>query len=251
MAKAAKAVVAAEPTRARITTRDAVTAFNAQAKLWHRSSICMVSSAAVAIIVGTFAEPKVLADEMVQMLRERVAETGIKEAQIYKYLGLSRALVQHIAADFTVGGPVVDVLQAKTPEDAMNVIVAFLEKKKVRSLDALGVLVGKYQRSDRDDDEGSDGSGGENGNVTQLPIQPSRSAAAAIVQRIVSEPAVLQAIDEDALMASYVKAGNTSPLKLIAEAIAYINSVRECNTLIAKLEKKRDALRSSKTPRAA
>lgn len=135
----------AQPLVATIKESDALAHFTARAHTWHRESIAVVSSAAVCLIVGLHASIEY--DVTIEKLKAAVAERGIKEAQIFKYVGLARALVNHISGKFKVGGPMIDVLKADNAEAAMDVLRTYLSKQKVDSLDDLGVLVGKYQRT--------------------------------------------------------------------------------------------------------
>lgn len=242
---------APKPVRASMTQAEALRGFTTQAHSWHRQSIMLVASGSVCLIVGCYTEPRVDYDDMLERLREKVAETGIAQAQIYKYTGLCKALVQHIAQEYPVGGPIAEVLLCKRSDDAMSAIVKYLEKCKVKSLDSLGVMLGKYQRSEPEAGTAPALVPGQNSNgahekESNVIVMPSRSTAQAIAQRITAEPEVLRELSEETLVASYVKAGNPAA-GLIEESIEFLRTARECTRLIGRLEKKRDAIMGERT----
>lgn len=228
-----------ETLKAIIKMRDADRAFVEEAGQWHRASIRMVTAGAMAIIVALYQENTRDMDTTLDVLRDKVADTGVKEAQIYRYVGLSKALVQHLATQFAIGGPVVEVLRARKPEDAILALLRYLETKRVRSLDALGVMVGKYARSERT------AVGPEE--VTTLheddapSISPSRSTPEAVAARIVSEPQVLNSLPTESLVSSFLKAGN-SAVDLAEEAIDFVRTVKELDRIEKAVNAKRKAL---------
>lgn len=236
-----------ETLKAIIKVKDAERAFVEEASQWHRASIRMVAAGTMAIIVALYQENTRDMDATLDVLRDKVADTGVKEAQIYRYVGLSKALVQHIATQFAVGGPVVEVLRARKPEDAIVAVLHYLETKRVRSLDALGVMVGKYARSDRT------AVGPEE--VTALPetdapsISPSRSTPEAVAARIVSEPEVLNSLPTESLVSSFLKAGN-SAVDLAEEAIDFIRTMRELDRVEKAITVKRKSLAKEKAKAA-
>lgn len=243
-----------KPLKARMTTESALNAFHTHAKVWHKASLCVLSSAAVCLIVGTYSEPRTEHDTMTEKLRAKVSEVGVKEAQIYRYLGLAKALVQHIAGEHLIGGPIPDVVNSRKADEAMEIILKYLTSKGVRSLDALGVMVGKYGRAEpKDEDENEDTETVQSGPhlVPDMPpAVPTRAAAPAIAARIMAEPAVLNNLEAHEIVTSYVKAGNTAAA-LIESAIDYIKTVREVNKLLNKLTKKKEALEAHKERQAA
>lgn len=241
-----------KPLKAKMTTESALNAFHTHAKVWHKASLCVLSSAAVCLIVGTYSEPRTEHDTMTEKLRAKVSEVGVKEAQIYRYLGLAKALVQHIAGEHLIGGPIPEVVGCRKPDEAMEIVLKYLTSKGVRSLDALGVMVGKYGRAEpRDEDENDTPVVAGPHLVTEMPpAQPTRATAPAIAARIISEPAVLNNLEASEIVTSYVKAGNTAA-SLIESAVDYLKTVREVNRLIGKLTKKREALEAQKERQAA
>lgn len=243
-----------KPLKARMTTESALSAFHLQAKVWHKASLCVLSSAAVCLIVGTYAEPRIEHDTMTEKLRAKVAEVGVKEAQIYRYLGLAKALVQHMATEHLVGGPIPEVVSCRKAEDAMEIIMAYLATKKIRSLDALGVMVGKYGRSevakDLETSEDTEVEAGPHLVPDMPPVLPTRAASPAVAARIISEPEVLNNLDAREIVTSYIRAGNTAA-SLIEAAIDYLRTRREIDRMIGRLEKKKAALETEKEKAAA
>lgn len=232
-----------ETLKAIITVREAERAFVEEAGQWHRASLRMVAMGGVAIIVALYQKDKRDMDATLQVLRDKVADTGVKEAQIYRYVGLAKALVQHLATEFALGGPVVEVLRARKPEDAALAILRYMETKRVRSLDALGVMVGKYARSERTPVAPEE--------VPTAPADepataaPSRSTPEAVVARIIEEPEVLNRLPVENLVSSFLKAGN-SACELVEEAIDFVRSTRELDRIERAVKAKRNSLTREK-----
>lgn len=245
MARKRKGVTAPANTPAVIASmrpNEAVAGFKKQATNWHRASMSMVASGAVCLIVGAYSPNgnRVEYDAMILRLKQEVAETGIKQAQIYKYIGLSRGLVSNILSRGGVEGEVTQaVLKAKTHDEGMEAILAFLAKEKVKSLDGLGVLVGRYKRSEGPPEEEHETP--EGGEATAATA--TRATPEAIGERIKSDPEVLNAVSAVDLVQSYMSAGH-KPSELIEALIPHIDSARECGKLITKLNHKLELLRS-------
>lgn len=142
----------------------AITNFQTASANWHQGSLQLVAAATVVFVVAYVEErssAKVVAD-----LQAAVRERGLKTAQVYRYLGLARALVTELTRNdhgrTTRDGRVLaEVEDAKTPEEATDALLAYFEKRKLTSLDKLGTMLGVYKRapkaSEREDaDESAD-----------------------------------------------------------------------------------------------
>jgi hypothetical protein len=222
----------------------AISGFKAQAQLWHRQSLAVVASGAVCMIVGAHAPNgnRIEYDGTVAKLKVAVAETGIRQAQIYKYVGLSRAFVSHLFKSFQVtDGPVQGVLQAADHDEAMKVLLDYMAKEKLKSLDDLGVFVGKYRRTENG--APAEGAGDGDGEGQDGAPTPTRASPEAIAARVVSDPQVLNAVSAPDLVQSYLTAGH-KPSELIEALIPHIDTVRECSKLITKLTNKLARLRN-------
>lgn len=146
---ARKAKAAAPREVAILKQRDVIAAFKTQALGWHRQSLTLSCSAAVCLIIGAHSNGDRV-EHSVMMEKLRVATingTALGESQVNKYIGLARSLVNHLMLRFKVGGPVHNVIRAKTPEAAVQVVAGYLTKQKVNTLEALSVMFGKYQRT--------------------------------------------------------------------------------------------------------
>lgn len=216
----------------------AIEGFKDQAKAWHRSSIAVVASAAVCMIVGAYSPTaKVAYDNTEALLKKEVAEIGIKQAQIYKYIGLARALVSFMVLKHKIGGPLLDVLRARDHDTAMDALVDYLTKARVRSLDSLGVMVGKYKRTVPLPEEEAPKTQAEQTEEVPKAVTPTRATAQAIAARLIEEPNVLNALPAKDFVTSFIQAGHR-PSELIEALIPHIDTVKECSTLIDKLDKK-------------
>ncbi len=156
-----KAAISAEPGAppvAAIQLADAVAGFKDRATAWHKSTIAVVASASVCLIVANFAKDgrsRHDYDDTVERLHAAVAEKGLREAQVYRYIGIARALITHLSAKSE--GTIFDVLACDDEREAVDVILGYFAGEKVKSLDDAGVLVGKYQRSSGARTSGSSG----------------------------------------------------------------------------------------------
>jgi len=129
-----------------ITTDEAMTQFKSNATGYLRQTITLACSAAVVLIVGTNTDTPQTQEELVTRIKADVAETGLSESQIAKYIGLARAFVTHLHNKFKVAGPQQGVLQAFTPDEAVNVLVAYLAQQHVTNLEGLTIMFDKYKR---------------------------------------------------------------------------------------------------------
>jgi hypothetical protein len=137
------------PTVAHISQSDALRAFATSCVAWNGAGVRLVAAGAVALIVGAYSpRNRVEYSATMEKLRKVVDERGVKQAQAYKYLGLSRELCMHLAAKYPIGGPVADVLAATDATQASEVLVSWLANQGIKSLDGIGLLVGRYQRSE-------------------------------------------------------------------------------------------------------
>jgi hypothetical protein len=134
---------------AKLAHGDAVMAFAGQVAGWHRQSIVLACSAATAILVGLYAKDgKVDVPTTVERLKHSInGRTGLKDAQVYKYIGLARALVTHLKAKFGTDGVVSEVLSATRAQVALDGLMGYLETQHVKSLEGLSKMFGKYKRS--------------------------------------------------------------------------------------------------------
>lgn len=141
----------------------AISNFQTASANWHRDSLRLVAAATVVFVVA-FVEDRSSA-KVVADLQAAVRERGLKTAQVYRYLGLARALVTELTSNdhgrTTRDGRVLaEVEGAKTPEAATEALLAYFEKRKLTSLDKLGVMLGVYKRTPKvavsEEGEGAD-----------------------------------------------------------------------------------------------
>lgn len=235
------------PVFAAITAKVAVASFRDYASRWQGASVGLVASCAVCLIVCLRSKAKVDYSTTVLKLRAEVAENGLKEAMIFKYVGLGRALAEHVDkldAD-EKGNPIMTVLRATNPDKAVEALVAWAQSHGVTSLDTLGVLVGKYRRSPTPEEAAQTTGTREQGrpaDVAALPgnlVMPTKATAQAIGLRIEKEPEVLNAVPIVNLVGAYLKAGH-SACEVVEAAVPFIRTLREAKkalrTVQAKIE---------------
>lgn len=230
-----KAKVKPQPILAKVSQADAMLHFRNAAGEWQKSSIRLVLSGAVCLITALYSTEKVDYDTTVKRLKAEIAERGILQAQSYKYIGLSRYLVSHLAAKFAAAGPIVDVTKATTWDGAMGVLLMYLEKHKVRTLDDLGVLLGRYRRTATKATSPSIVPGD---NVVPLPV---RVDPAAIVTRIKSQPDLLTGMQPHEFARTCVVSGR-SPREMVEAFIPYLTAARDCHRLSKLLLAKAEAV---------
>lgn len=228
----------------------AVKSFREYATRWQGASIGLVAMGAVCLIVALRSKAKVQFLETVLKLKTEVAETtGAKDAMIYKYVGLARALAEHLNKLWPEA-PMQELLAATTGDKAVEVVVQWAQDQGVTSLDSLANLVGKYRRV-----EGAtngEGEAGENELDTPLPtlaahsIAPTKAAPDAIVARIVNEPTVLNRLSPNDLVASYLRAGHR-PVDLIEALVPYLATVRDTQRALKRLNAKLEAIQTRMT----
>jgi hypothetical protein len=134
---------------AKLAHSEAVMAFAGQCAGWHRQSLVLSCSAATAIIVGLYAKDgKVDVPTTVDRLKHSInGRTGLKDAQIYKYIGLARALATHLKTKFGTDGVVAEVINATRAQVALDALTGYLETQHVKSLEGLSKMFGKYKRT--------------------------------------------------------------------------------------------------------
>jgi hypothetical protein len=130
---------------AKLAQPRALAAFKTHAVEWRRQSLTVGCAATVCFIVGSFSKRQVAADKTAERLRAVVAQTGIKDSQVAKYIGLARSLANHMAV--SADRPLAAVLKTTSPSRATNIVASFLTKNKVTTLEGMTVLLGKYRRS--------------------------------------------------------------------------------------------------------
>lgn len=234
--------VKAQPILSKVTPAEAMLRFRTATGEWNKSSIGLVVSGALCLITGLYSRDKTDYETTILKMKAEVAQRNIKVAQSYKYIGLSRYLVTHLAAKFPVAGPIVDVTRAETWDAAANVLQKYLEKSRVRTLDDLGVMLGRYKRSR--------GPAGASNGATLVPAQDggnivsmaTRAAPQAIVQRIKAQPDVLAGL-KPADFASAVMRSGRDPLEMMEAFIPYLTSARACSKLIKRIEQQADLVK--------
>lgn len=131
-----------------LTQAQAIQAFENHVTSYRRQSLHLVCSAAVCLIVATHAGgDKVDQTEMIEKLKAAVARHGLQDAQVNKYIGIGREIVNHLLRRFKVGGPVIDVVRAITADAAIDALAAYFTKQKVTTLEGMTKLFGKYKRT--------------------------------------------------------------------------------------------------------
>lgn len=226
---------------AAIPSKVAMQSFREYATRWQGASVGLVASCAVCLIVCLRSKAKVEYSATVLKLRMAVAETGIKEAMIYKYVGLGRALAEHIDK---MEDPAIlsAVMRATVPGKAVEVLVQYAQDQGITSLDGLAVLVGRYKRTPEAPVEDEE----NNSDIPTLPgppIAPTKATAQAISLRIVKEPEVLNAMPTSDLIGSYVKAGH-SACEVVEAAVPYIRTAREAKRALKAVQSKLDQIES-------
>lgn len=234
-----------EPVLAKVSPADAMAHFKTATAQWQGSSLLLVVSGAICLIAGLYSQDKVDYETTILKMKAEVALRGIKEAQSYKYIGLARYLVQHLNQKFPVGGPILDVTRAEDWESAAGAIQRYLEKAKVKTLDDLGVLLGRYQRTPtkpRGEVESPSlvPSQAPGGNVVALP---TRAQVSAIQARIKAQPDILTGMKPIDFAHTCVKSGR-DPAEMIEAFIPYLTSTRQIAKIITRLEKKAEAIKS-------
>lgn len=234
--------VKAQPILSKVTPAEAMLHFRSATGEWNKSSIGLVVSGALCLITGLYSKDKTDYETTILKMKAEVAQRNIKIAQSYKYIGLSRYLVNHLASKFPVAGPILDVTRAETWEGAAAVLTKYLEKARVRTLDDLGVMLGRYKRSRSPAGAGNAPSlvpAQDGGNVVSMA---TRAAPGAIVQRIKAQPDVLAGL-KPADFASAVMRSGRDPLEMMEAFIPYLTSARACSKLIKRIEQQAELVK--------
>lgn len=233
-----------------ITPKAAVQAVREYATRWQGASVGLVASCAVCLIVSLNSRSKTDYTTTVLKLRAEVAENGIKEAMIYKYVGLGRALAEHIDK-IELHSPMKTILTSPNPVKAVETLVQYMQDHDVTSLDTLAVLVGKYKRTPvaNGDTSPEDEEAGDIPTLPGPPVAPTKAAAQAIGLRIVKEPEVLNSLPTNDLIGSYLKAGH-SACEVVEAAVPYIRTLREAKTALRAVQAKLKQI-ESRTAKAA
>lgn len=235
-----------------ITPKAAVQAVREYATRWQGASVGLVASCAVCLIVSLNSRSKTDYTTTVLKLRAEVAENGIKEAMIYKYVGLGRALAEHIDK-IELHSPMKTILTSPNPVKAVETLVQYMQDHDVTSLDTLAVLVGKYKRTPPNGNGGHETENEENGDIptiSPLPVAATKAAAQAIGLRIVKEPEVLNSLPTNDLIGSYLKAGH-SACEVVEAAVPYIRTLREAKRALKAVQAKLDQIESRAAKAAA
>lgn len=234
---------------ARITSKVAVQSFRDYATRWQGASVGLVAACAVCLIICLRSKAKVEYATTVLKLRAEVAEVGIKEAMIYKYVGLGRALAEHVdKIEGDSPSPLGEIMKATAPNKAVEVLVEYIQGQGITSLDGLAVLVGKYKRTPVASEETDE----EEADIPQLPgppVAPTKATAEAIGLRIVKEPEVLNSVPTNDLIGSYLKAGH-SACEVVEAAVPYIRTLREAKRALKAVQAKIDQIESRASLRA-
>lgn len=230
-----------------LSTDKAIQCFKEYATRWQGASIGLVAMGAVCLIVALRSKAKAEFSQTVLKLKLEVAETtGTKEAMIYKYVGLAKALAEHLNKLWPEA-PMQELLSVTSGDKAVEIVVQWAQDQGVTSLDALGELVGKYRRTEVPENAAE--ASGERDLTTPLPtlpalpIAPTKAAPAAIAARIVSEPAVLNTLSASDLVSSYLKAGH-KPVELIEALVPYLSTLRETQRVLKRVTTKLEAIQS-------
>lgn len=227
-----------------ISSKVAVQSFREYATRWQGASVGLVASCAVCLIICLRSKAKVEYSTTVLKLRAEVAEVGIKEAMIYKYVGLGRALAEHVdkLEDNTT---LTAIMKATVPAKAVEILVQYAQDQGITSLDGLAVLVGKYKRTGTSDGNDPEEKNAGNDNVPNIPsppmFMPTKATPQAIGLRIVREPEVLNTLPTTDLIGSYLKAGH-SACEVVEAAAPFIRTAREGKRALRAIQAKLDQI---------
>lgn len=227
-----------------ITATKAVGHFRETVATFNRSSLMLLSSAAVCFITGAYSKKdKRDYSETMAELKEVVTEEGLKMAQMYKYIGLARQLVVFLVKQNPLlEGPIHDVLDAKTPKAASQVLVTFLEDEKVQSLDGVGAFLGgAYQRSANEGERAPRTTTATNGTDGQSDEGTSRRKQTDHVPVTTTPEEVTSAIEASPVVAHTV-ADTLSDTDTFEKVVAEIDSPATISAMIAVLERRLEAL---------
>ncbi len=193
----------------------AIATFKEATATWHTASLGVVASAAVVFIAGTAEGKAPIA--IVAELEAAVKERGLKKAQVYRYLGLAKALFLELARGPAAGATNLAILDADSPKEAVDAILAWCSNQKIVSLDRLGLRLGVYARS------------AKRNSVEREAPEPNAQIAPALAKMQVAE------------VASILRTAETDPVDLV-DAIADRVNAEALNRMISKLQGRLDQL---------
>lgn len=135
------------------TTR-AINHFTASLEGFQKSSLVLVSAAAVCFISGGIKEPDT---DVADALQKAVGETGLGRSSVFAYISRGRKLFRKLIADteaaddgsYPVGSTIHKVLDARSPAVAAGHLLDYLNEADVTSADRLDVFLGATPRSER------------------------------------------------------------------------------------------------------
>lgn len=201
--------------------------FKRYASVYQGAALQLVSAGAVAFLVGGIGSRPKTPAEIAEVLQDAITDRGLKQAQVYRYIALSRALAAGMEKDFPdLDGPVAAVLGADEAVAASDIVHGYLTKKGVRSVDKLSELLGTYRRTPR--------------------AQAAEGAAAAPAKRTTIGEATtisqaVAAVPEKRLGAAIVKSGKDVE-KVCAEIARDIDDLLMVRAIIAIFEARRHEL---------
>lgn len=183
-------------------TSDSIQNFRAYATTWQGATIAVVCAGAAAFLRMSHQTRPKDAGEVDTLLRAAVAETGRKTAQLYRYLGLARALAARV--DKLEDGPLQDVLDAENADQATQELVTFLDKQDVQSVDAISVLLDTYKRAPK----------------KRPATKTSRAASAPARVTAATIRGVVEKVPEDKLVSTFIKTHKPEHVLTLAGELA-------------------------------
>lgn len=159
----------------------------ASAATWHSASLSFVSACFVLMVSSAYdGKKKRSFDDVRDAIREELKETGIKQAQIYRYIGLARTLCTNVVKAHHMGGPINAVLIAKDAQEATaqvgNYIRQVLQAAKMpHTLDGLGAYLGVYARTGQGEAAESDKAKAKGGNRATIGKLAEDKTGAAVI----------------------------------------------------------------------
>lgn len=224
------------------TQEAAVAAFRTSTACWHTASLSMVAGATVVLFCGQANGTS--AGETLEVLTTAVKERGVAKAQAFRYLGLARALFQELAKLHPGDKTGAQVLSATSAEAAAEVVLAWCQRKKISSLDRLGLSLGVYARTPkRASASTAQANAAESGTSraeSTAEVEPAPRAVAPVLRRL-SAPEIVEAI----------RLSETDPVEVV-EAIAAAAAPAAVREMISVLQQQLDrSERSERAPAAA
>lgn len=131
-----------------LTKTQTIANFQQYATVYQGAALQLISAGTVAFIVGAHGRKPQTPAEIAETLQDAITDRGLKQAQVYRYIALSRALAASLEKDFPDGdGPIEEVLGAEDARAASVVIHTGLVKQRVHSVDKLSEVLGTYRRT--------------------------------------------------------------------------------------------------------